>query len=278
MLNDRQVVDDGRIGFWDGVLKLYQLPLLWAEASTFDGAGDYQRLQTASSNAAAKAQKQGSRLLLAEAKLKESLAASRLNDPKGALALGEEAQGIFKEAGDQYGFASAQYRVADLLFQQGSFAQSNALLEQSLQMFRTLGNDGAAAQTLNDIAGGLFEMGELRKAKDIYEQSLVGQRLVRSKRGIADVLANLGVILYEQGNLGGARKYDEEALALYLELGEKNALAIMQNNMGEVLVDQGDLSAGKNLWDQSLALRRSSSPLSVRERAETATPERPKGR
>ena len=39
------------------------------EASTFDRAGDYQRLQTASANAAAKAQKRGSRILLAEARL-----------------------------------------------------------------------------------------------------------------------------------------------------------------------------------------------------------------
>jgi DNA-binding winged helix-turn-helix (wHTH) protein/tetratricopeptide (TPR) repeat protein len=226
------------------------------EASTYDRAGDYQRLQTASANAAAKAQKRGSRILLAEAKLKQSLASSRLNDPKGALALSEEAEGIYKEVGDEYGFANAQYRVADLLFQQGNYAQSNALLEECLQVFHTLGNDGAAAQTLNDIAGGLFEMGELSKAKDTYEQALVGQRLVRNKRGIADLLTNLGAIQQQQGDLGRARKYDEEALALYNELGEKNALAIMQNNMGEVLVDQGDLSAGKNLWDQSLALRR----------------------
>jgi tetratricopeptide (TPR) repeat protein len=226
------------------------------EASTFDHAGDYQRLLTASANAAAKAQKRGSRILLAESKVKQSLAAGRLNDPKGALALGEEAQGIYKEADDQYGFANAQYRVADLLFQRGNYAQSNALLEQCLQVFHALGNDGAAAQTLNDIAGGLFEMGELSKAKDTYEQALVGQRLVRNKRGIADVLANLGAIQQQQGDLGRARKYDEEALALYNELGEKNALAIMQNNMGEVLVDQGDLSAGKSLWDRSLALRR----------------------
>jgi NAD+ kinase len=37
LLNDKQVIDDGRIGFWDGDLKLYQLPLLWAEADTLDG-------------------------------------------------------------------------------------------------------------------------------------------------------------------------------------------------------------------------------------------------
>ncbi|MGB9234550.1 MAG: tetratricopeptide repeat protein [Terriglobales bacterium] len=226
------------------------------EANTFDHAGEYQRLQTAAASAAAKAQKRGSRVLLAEAKLQQSLAASRLNDPKGALVLVEEAQDVYKEVGDQYGRARAQYRMADLLFDQGQFAQSNALLEQCLQVFRTLGSDRDAAATLNDIAGGLYEMGELSKAKNMYEEALVGQRVVRNQRGIADTLTNLGAIACQQGDLGRARKYYEEALGLYNELGEKNAVAIIQNNMGEVLVDQGDLVGGQSLWDQSLALRR----------------------
>ena len=226
------------------------------EANTFDHAGEYQRLQTAAANAATKAQKRGSRVLLAEAKLQQSLAAGRLNDPKGALVLVGEAQEVYKEVGDKYGFARAQYRIADLLFDQGQFAESNALLEQCLQVFHTLGSDRDAAATLNDIAGGLFEMGEVNKAKGMYEEALVGQRLVRNKRGIADVLANLGEIASQQGDLAKARKYYEEALGLYNELGENGALAAIQNNMGEVLVDQGDLAGAKSLWDQSLALRR----------------------
>jgi eukaryotic-like serine/threonine-protein kinase len=226
------------------------------EADTFDHAGDYQKLQSASANAAAKAQKRGNRILLAEARLSQSLAAGRLNDPQGALAFVGEAQQIYREVGDPYGVARAQYRMADLLFQQGSYAQSNALLEQCLQVFRSLGSDGEVAVTMNDIAGGLFEMGEANKAKDMYENALAAQRLVRNKRGVADVLTNLGVILYQQGELDRAKKYDEEALGLYQELGDKGSLAIIQNNTGEVLVDEGELLEGKNLWEKSLALRR----------------------
>jgi eukaryotic-like serine/threonine-protein kinase len=226
------------------------------EANTFDHAGEYLQVQAAAANAAAKAEKRGSRVLLAETKLQQSLAASRLNDPNGALALVEEAEEVYKEVGDQYGFARAQYRMADLLFDQGKFAESNALLEQCLRVFHTLGSDRDAAATLSDIAGGLFEMGELSKAKKKYEEALAGQRLVRNQRGIAEVLSNLGEIAAQQGDLGPARKYYEEALGLYNELGEKNALAALQNNMGEVLVNQGDLVGGRSLWEQSLALRR----------------------
>jgi eukaryotic-like serine/threonine-protein kinase len=226
------------------------------EAYTLDHAGQYQGLQTASANAATKAQKRGSRILLAEARLQQSLAASRLNDPKSAVAFDEEAQEIYKEVGDNYGLARARYRMADLLFEQGEFAESNAMLEHCLQVFHALGSDGDAAETLNDIAGGLLEMGELSKARNMYEAALVDQRQVRSKRGIAEALTNLGSLLEEQGDLAVARKYDEEALAIDNELGEKGAVASIQNNIGDVLVDQGDLSGGKNLWEQSLALRR----------------------
>ena len=226
------------------------------EAYTLDHAGQYQGLQTASANAATKAQKRGSRILLAEARLQQSLAASRLNDPKSAVVFDEEAQEIYQEVGDNYGLARARYRMADLLFEQGEFAESNAMLEHCLQVFRALGSDGDAAETLNDIAGGLLEMGELSKARNMYEAALAGQRQVRSKRGIAEALTNLGALLEEQGDLAVARKYDEEALEIDNELGEKGAVASIQNNMGDVLVDQGDLSGGKNLWEQSLALRR----------------------
>jgi eukaryotic-like serine/threonine-protein kinase len=226
------------------------------ESYTLDHAGQYQGLQTASANAAAKAQKRGSRILLAEARLQQSLAASRLNDPRSAVVFDEEAQEIYKAVGDNYGLARARYRMADLLFEQGDFAESNAMLEHCLQVFRALGSDGDAAETLNDIAGGLLEMGELSKARNTYEAALVGQRQVRSKRGIAEALTNLGALLEEQGDLAVARKYDEEALAIDNELGEKGAVASIQNNMGEVLVDQGDLAGGRNLWEQSLALRR----------------------
>ena len=37
LLNDSKVVDDGRIGFWDKELQLYQLPLLWTEVQSLDG-------------------------------------------------------------------------------------------------------------------------------------------------------------------------------------------------------------------------------------------------
>jgi eukaryotic-like serine/threonine-protein kinase len=226
------------------------------EAYTHDHAGDYQKLQTAAANAAAKAQKRGSRVLLAEAKLQQSLAASRLNDPKGALTLVEEAQEVYKEVGDRYGLARAQYRMADLLFDQGGFAQSNALLEHCLQVFRALGSEGDATETLNDIAGGLFEMGDLNKARETWEAALASQRQVRSKRGIAETLTNLGTLLERQGDLAIAKRYDQEALTIDNELGEKGAIASVQNNMGEVLFDQGNLSDSKGYWEQSLALRR----------------------
>jgi tetratricopeptide (TPR) repeat protein len=226
------------------------------EASTFDQAADYKRLQTVSANAAQKAETRKTSILLAEAKLNQSLAASRQDDPKGAMAFDEEAQEIFEHAGDKYGVARARYRMGDLLFRRGQFAQSNAILELCLQDFRTLGNDGLVASTLNDIAGGLMEMGEISQAKTMYEQALVAHRLVRDKRGIADTMTNLGTILQRQGDLAGATRYNEEALALYQEIGEKDAIAFMQLNMSGVLLEQGDLSRARTLLDQSLAVQR----------------------
>jgi DNA-binding winged helix-turn-helix (wHTH) protein/tetratricopeptide (TPR) repeat protein len=227
------------------------------EANTADHAADYKRLQIASANAAHTAETRKMSILLAEAKLNQSQAASRLDDPSGAMAFDEEAQQLFTRAGDKYGVARANYRMGDLLFRQGKFAQSNAVLEKALRDFRVLGNDGFVAATLNDIAGGLMEMGETGHAKVMYEQSLAARRLVRDKRGIADTMTNLGTILQRQGDLAGAMRYDEEALALYQETGEKDATAFMELNMSGLMVDQGNLSGARALMEKSLAIQRS---------------------
>jgi len=228
------------------------------EALTHSAAGDYQGAKTAAANAAAKAQKRGTRMLLAEARLLQSQAATRLDDQKGALALNEEAQAILEQAGDRYGVARARYRMGDILWRQGKIAESNAILEQALRDFRALGNEGYTASTLNDIADGLMAMGDLSQAKRTFEQALVTQHLVRNKRGVADTLTNLGSLVWRAGDLNGARKYDEEALAVYQEIEEKDAIAFMKMNIGIVLVDQGDLAGGTNLLNESLAYQRQS--------------------
>jgi DNA-binding winged helix-turn-helix (wHTH) protein/tetratricopeptide (TPR) repeat protein len=223
------------------------------EAQTCDHAANYRCSITAAANAATKAERRGSRLLLAEAKLWQSQAASRTDDPKGAMTLAEEAQVIFDKAGDKDGAARAAYRIADLLYRQGQFAQSNGVLEQTLRVFREVGDDRYAALALNDIAVGLRNMGEFAKARDMYEQALVGQRQIRNKRGVADTLNNLGALAWYQGNLPEAKRYYEEALDLYKELDAPDALAFVQLNIGNVLLDQGDLAGARNLLDLSLA-------------------------
>ena len=228
------------------------------EALTYSSAGDYQAAKTAAANAASKAQKRGTRMVLAEAKLLQSQAATRQDDPKGALALNEEAQAILEEAGDKFGVARARYRMGDILWRNGKIAESNAILEQALRDFRATGNQGYIASTLNDIAVGLMDMGDLGRAKSTYEQALVTQHLVRNKRGVADCLTNLGSLVWREGDLPGARKYYEEALAVYKEIEEKDAIAFMKLNIGNVLVDQGDLSGGTNLLNESLAYQRQS--------------------
>jgi DNA-binding winged helix-turn-helix (wHTH) protein/tetratricopeptide (TPR) repeat protein len=232
------------------------------EALTFSAAGDYKGMKTAAVNAAGKAQKRGTRMLLAEAKLLQSQAATRQDDPKDALALDEEAQAILEQAGDRYGVARARYRMGDILWHQGKFAESNAILEQALRDFRATGNQAYTAWTLNDIAVGLMDMGDLSQAKSMYEQALVAQHLVRNKRGVADTLTNLGSLVWRAGDLAGAKKYYEEALTVYQEIEEKDATAFMKMNIGNVLVDQGDLARGRNLLDESLAYQRKSGSAS----------------
>lgn len=226
------------------------------EAYAGNQLGDYKLVQTASDNAARKAEKRGALLLLARAKLLESTAARNLDDPRKARSLDEEAQHIYEGAGDAYGAARARIRVADLLFRQGEFSQSNIISEQCLSVFRAHESNKDVANALDDIGGGLIEMGELEKAKSAYDAALAVQKEIGNKRGEAQELNNLGVILDQQGDLGAALKAAEQTRDLYQAVGEKDGVAGALNNIAEILFLRGDLLSAKKMYSESLAMRR----------------------
>jgi eukaryotic-like serine/threonine-protein kinase len=226
------------------------------EAYAGNQLGDYKQVQTASDQAAQKAEKRGARLLLARALLFESTAARNLQDPKGAWTLNEHAQQIYLKAGDTYGAARARIRLADLMFQRGEYAQSNEISEECLRTFRALGSKRDVANALDDIAGGLFEMGELGKARTTYEEALAVQKEVGNRRGIATELSNLGATLQQQGDLIAARKTAEETRDAFQAIGDKDNMAVALSNIAQILLLQGDLSGAKKASEEAISLQR----------------------
>lgn len=216
---------------------------------------DYDRMKSASDNAARKSEQRGARLLLAQAKILQSTAARNLKDLDGAKTLDDDAQHIYESVGDRYGAARARIRMADVLWRRGEVAQSNAIEEECMQVFRALGNKKDYANSLDDIGGGLIQLGQLDKAKSTYEQALAIQREIDNKRGIAQELNNIGVVQQQQGDFTAALRTDEQTRDAYSAIGNKDGAASAMNNMAVIYQMQGNLAQAEDLFRKSLALR-----------------------
>jgi len=226
------------------------------EAHASTQLADYKRIQTASDSAARKAEERGSRLLLAQAKLFQSVAARNLHDLDGAKTLDEDAQRIYESVGDRYNAARARLRMSDVLWSKGQIAESDAIAEECLKVFRELGNKKEIVLALDGVGGGLIELGQLDKAQHYYDEALAIQKETANKRGIAQELNNIGVIQEQRGDLAAALKTDEQTRDAYLAVGDKDGLSSVLNNIAQVYQVQGDLSKARDYFTQSLAIRR----------------------
>jgi tetratricopeptide (TPR) repeat protein len=217
---------------------------------------DYKQLQVASSEAARKSEQRGARLLLAQAKLFQSVAARNLEDTDGAQKLDEEAQRIYESVGDRFGAARARLRMSDILWQRGQIAESNAIAQECLQVFRSLGNKKEIALALDGIGGGLIELGQLDDAQRYYDEALAVQREISSKRGVAMELNNIGLIQEQRGDVEAALRTDEQAREAFEAVGDKDGTASILNNIAEIHQRRGDLPKAKDYYNRSLAIRR----------------------
>jgi tetratricopeptide (TPR) repeat protein len=227
-----------------------------AEAFAAGSLSDFKRQEAAAKRAGAKGQAQGARLLVARARLSESLALYQQGQLMQAEAASQEARGIFIAAGDRAGGAAALKIIASVTSARGDVAQSTTMQKEALEIFRQIGNKKGAADTLNNIAIQLKDDGDLSGARTIQEQVLAVRREIADRSGTAVSLNNLGVTFFELGNFASARRMYEESLSICRETGDKRGEVRAMLNLGIVLMRQGDLAGAKRLHEESLAIRR----------------------
>jgi serine/threonine protein kinase/Tfp pilus assembly protein PilF len=233
--------DDPRIDLTDGLVA--------------DHKSDFQRALRVSEIAAAKARKQRSQLVLADALHQQGWAAERLGKPDVAETLLKECQEIYESVGDRRGAATAITLRGDNLYDRGDFPGALSAFRQTLDVFRSIGAEVDVARALNSIGNVLYDNGKLEEAKDQYEQSLAIYQRLGDKVGIAGGLGNLANVYDSMGDLGAARKKQQETLAAFREVGDRRGEASTLNNLGNVQAELGDLAAAKASFEQSIAVQ-----------------------
>lgn len=169
------------------------------EANVGDALGDFKLTEKMGAAAAAKAQRLGSRLLLAQAKERQGWALEEL----------------------------------------GVYDRASALLSQARELFAASGNSLSSAQVLLDLGDVAYDRGDLQSALTFYSQALAEFRRTGALQKAATALSRLGSVATDQGDLENGKRYQEDALRLDREIGWFTArdlgnLAIVLTAMGDL--------------------------------------------
>jgi eukaryotic-like serine/threonine-protein kinase len=224
-----------------------------AEATATESLSDFRRSQQAAVAAAARAEAQGSHLLLAAAKAKEAWAATRLGDPDRAFAAYSKSRELWMAGGNQRSAASALSGIALLLGEKGDFVGARKAFEEALLEFRKIGDMGSLASCSHNFGVLLTQQGDLPEARKHLEEALSLQREMKNERGVASDLDDIGNVMLGMGDAAGALQVKEQALEIFRRIGNRFGEQVTTLNMGEALFAQGRLADARARYDEAMA-------------------------
>lgn len=218
--------------------------------------GDSKLRRDAAEKAASKADRQGARLLLAQARSQECRALANLGEIAKAAAVCEEARRIFSETGDRGGLARVLHSMAEVPLNQGDLASAGKLYKQSLAILREIGNQQGIGSELINLGLISVKQGDFDAGLKLYDEAFRSYQEAGDKPGMAAVTGNTGNVLAAQGKLADALVHYRQTLALSEELGHRSSVALSYEAMGIALTDQGDLPGAYKMFQQALAIQK----------------------
>ncbi len=229
-----------------------------AEAAAAQSLSDYKRQKLLSEAALQKANRQGARLLGAQAMLQACQAERRLGELEGAKKSAEQAQSIFRAAQDSKSEAKSLTCVANSVAEQGDNANALMQHEQALALARQTGSQG-------DISGALINIGNLLASEEKiaestrnFEEALAVAVEIGDKRDAFDAQSDIAINLMLIGDFMGAKKMLESAVDDARALGDKNGIVEAQLSLASISYLEGNLQEAQQVIDNSLAMARES--------------------
>jgi tetratricopeptide (TPR) repeat protein len=153
----------------------------------------------------------------------------------------ERAVGICQDAGIQFHFSAAAYRLGTAYALSGRVAEALALLEQAMQRDTAMGRVGLQARTVATLGEATLLAGHLEKASDLARHALE-LALARKERGYqAYILRLLGETAARQDPLEIelAKHHYRQALTLAEELGMRPLQAHCHRGLGTLYATIG---------------------------------------
>ena len=201
-------------------------------------------------------------------------AAANLGDPQGqgishyefahaCALLGEmgdsdahlkEALRWFSKADDQAAAARTINGMAQLLIQEGKYAQALEREREALELRHALGDPDEIAHSEQTIGSIYASLGRPDEAVRHCQRSLDVSRETGNRALAADTLAVLGLVYLGLADHGKAVACYMEVLAIYREIGDSIGAAEALTGLGDAQQARGNVNAASASWRQALVI------------------------
>jgi len=136
---------------------------------------------------------------------------------------------------------------------QGDYADSGALIQESLEFARQLGDRRSIAVSLNALEVNARDQGDLAASHSLFQESLTLWKELNDEPALARGLSNLARVSKLRGDYVAASLLYEQCLTIFRNLGDDAGLAWTLNHKGDAASENGDFATARSLYERSLA-------------------------
>jgi len=222
-----------------------------ADSRASASLGDFRRTQQSAAKAVEAASRQGSPIIMAEAKQREAWGWDRLGDLDKAMAEFAEVRDLSLRSGNPLMASAAWNGIGAAYYDKGDFENSRRAYEAGLTIARNEGAKQRIAILTSNLGNIFYERGKMEEARQHYQEALDLDRELGSP-SIASDLGSLANVKQSIGDLAGAVKMQEESLNGFREAGDRRGEAATLVNLGDVLRDQGHLAEAMTRYEESI--------------------------
>jgi tetratricopeptide (TPR) repeat protein len=180
------------------------------------------------------------------------------SDMQAALAVGNEAVRLARQAGDDYVLAVALNNLGATHDWLGDTERAAAYLEESLELRRRLGDMSGLALSLYNLADGALRKGDAGRAAAPFSEAAEIASAIGDKRHLCFAHGGLALVAYRERRWEDAETHARASLRLAKEIGVKAAMAEAVFSLAGIAAATGDsaraarLAAAAELHDSRL--------------------------
>lgn len=180
--------------------------------------------------------------------------ASEQGDYASSTPLFEESLNTCLELEDSRGVAVALNALAVTARDHGELGQASILFERCVAIWKDLGDSADTARALSNLANMMKLQREYARASALYDECVTMFRKAGDGAGVAWTLNYQGDVAREKADFVAARSYCEQSLAAFRQLRDGWGIASALSDLAGLSCDQGNNAEAQRLYGESIKM------------------------